>query len=125
MNKPLDWFKFRDSEGSSWRSALSSFEISPDLKGRPGSTGFDGLTYCREKFFLIDAASPREVQDYITLHEIMHVSLSGHNFGKEEEKVINEMAPPLYKILRQFGLKWPERPAEAAALERRARRLIK
>lgn len=125
MDEPLLWFPFRDHDGKPWRGELSSFEISPDLRGPRGSRGYDGLTYCEDRRFIIDAASPRDVQDYVTLHELMHVSVIKEKFGREEENVISKMAPPLYKILRQFGLRWPERPPEAAALERRARRSTK
>lgn len=124
MNKPLHWFSLVNHDKVEWKVQLSSQEISPDLAGKKGSDGNYGITDSSQKIILIDAKEARRIQDYITLHEVMHVSLEGIDGipYDMEERIILKMAPNLFPILQQFGLKWPERSDELLALERRARR---
>lgn len=127
MSGPIHWFSFKNHDGESWRTEVTSHEYSEELRGETGTRGYAGITIPQSKIILIDTETSRNVQDYITLHELMHASLDGVNgiAGKAEEKVITEMAPRLYPILRKFGLRWPDRPEGFESLERRARRKSK
>jgi len=127
MNGPIRWFSFRNHDGTIWTVKWASHDAYPELRGQPGSRGYDGLTEPGEKLITLDAAAFRSVQDRITLHEIMHASVDGVDgvSGKAEEKVITVMAPRLYPILHKFGLRWPDRPEGFIALEKKARRSSK
>ena len=124
MNKPIRWFSFHNHDGSLWKVQQSSHEISPDLRGKENTRGLDGLMDPEHKLITLDAAAKRSVQDYITLHEVMHAALDGVDgiCSTAEEAIITAMAPRLYPILHKFGLNWPDRPEEFVALERKARR---
>ena len=118
MSSPVKWFNFKDPDGNAWEVKFSSSEISPSLKA-----DYDGITECGKNLITLDAATLRDIQDYIVLHEVMHACLAKSDvYLKSEEKVITELAPRLYYILKRFGLKWPARPGELKPLERKTRR---
>lgn len=124
MSDSLRWFGFENWDGRHWRVDASSHESSQELRGRPGSLGNDGVTIPERRLILVDSGARRTVQDYTVLHEVMHASLDGVEgiSWRTEERVIREMAPRLFPILRRFGLQWPGRPEGFLALERKARR---
>ncbi len=127
MSKPIKWFSFHNHDAT-WCVYGSSAEISPaDLD--PKNTGkptIDGVAYPNKRIILIDTSSERRTQDYTLLHELMHAALVGSNLSDQtEEKVVMELAPRLYKVLKQFGLVWPERSDDFLTLERKARRALK
>lgn len=123
MNGPLKWFKFRNHDGVKWDVEVTSHEDSPVLKGRPKTLGYAGLSLMKEKKILIDLEPGKKTQDFITLHELMHAALDGDTSisDKTEEKVIAALAPRLFPILQQFGLKWPDKPAGSKQIEKKAR----
>lgn len=124
MSRPLRWFSTENWDGTRWAFDASTHEISPELRGRPGTRGYNGVTLPDRRLVLVDAGSVRFVQDHTVLHEMMHVSVDGvEGMGPAEERVITEMAPRLWPILKRFGLRWPERPEGFDSLERRARRM--
>ena len=124
MSKPLRWFQVRNWDGTLWNFFASTHGISPELRGDPGTRGYNGVTIPDKKIVIIDSSSTRYVQDHTVLHEAMHMSVDGVPGldGAAEERVITEMAPRLYPILKRFGLHWPERPEGFESLERKSRR---
>lgn len=121
---PVCWFEFTDSDGKKWKVFGSSHEDSDKLRGDPGTPGYFGMMIPDERMVLIDATSAKRTQDYIVLHEIMHAALSSISDlpDEAEERVITELAPRLYPILKRLGLKWPNRPDLLASFRRHSRR---
>ena len=134
----IRWLTFRDSKGKTWVVDITSSDIDHNSLTSEQGEPYSGCTLLEEHRIVLDAGSPRSEQDYILLHELSHVACNDNVLRKElkaiqtgdkaedaEEAVIRAVSASLYKILRQFGLQWPERPKTARALERATRKKIK
>jgi hypothetical protein len=118
----LHWFSFA-AASKVWRVFLVDRRETDVLDGAKRGQVNIGMTYYEQRTIYLDAAEPRDVQDYIALHEILHAALDGARLPPWlEERVVRKLSPRLLPVLRLFGFRLPRRPAGASQLERNARR---
>ena len=138
LRKLVRWATFKDGKGKQWIVDLTSSEIDHNSLTSEQGEPYLGCTLLEENRIVIEASAPRSEQDYILLHELMHVACNdtvlreelkeirtGDRAEEAEEAVIRTVSASLYKILRQFGLAWPKRTRAACSLERAARKKAK
>lgn len=115
------WFSVLGPNRRRWPVLLSSEEFTPEFDR---STDFAvGLTDYDHKHVVIDVQHPLADHDETVLHELMHVALMEAPISCASEEVfISHLSPKLWPMLKQFGLKWPERPDEFWELRKRAKR---
>lgn len=130
--KPLRWCTFRDGQGKRWTVDLTDSEIDYDSLTGPSGEPYAGCTLYDYHRIVVDLTEELWDQDVILLHEIMHVACNDSALrdelkeirmkdkaGKAEEAVIRAVSTALYKILKQFGLRWPKKPAGVRAVRTR------
>ena len=135
LRKPVRWASFRDGKGKTWIVDITSADIDHNSLTSEQGEPYLGCTLLEENRIVIEAGTSRAEQDYILLHELMHVACNdaalrealkeirtGDRAEEAEEAVIKTISANLYKILRQFGLHWPLRPKPVQTLERSARK---
>lgn len=70
----------------------------------------------------IDVTGPRELQDNILVHELVHACLWGQKVqSREEERIASELGQELTRSLKHVGFRLPPRPRGIEALEKYAR----
>lgn len=117
---PLLWFTGHVGHASI-PVRLSTADISHELIGNVGVTLQH--PHCGYEI-LIDAASPRDVQDYTVFHElIVHGVLWPLKLHRRNEEALAQAISPGAMIaFKSLGFNWPRRPKGARALEAFAQR---
>lgn len=120
MRHSLPWFRFRDSRGDEWTTALATSAMLYELMGEECA----GLTHYQWRVVMVDAGLTRDQQDEVLLHEMCHVAAGEKPEGlpvAQEEKAVYAISPRLWPLLKMLGFSWPKRPRGVRALEKLAR----
>jgi hypothetical protein len=119
--RPLLWFKFRDTKKRSWKVYLSSPRLTSFLKG------LDGVCFRSSREIYVDAGLSLKEQKLCVLHEAGHALLADFTGDPRrisdafEERAVTLLSENLFSFCELHGLRLPRRPRGYAALHKSAK----